>query len=668
MPRASKTPIKSPADLPQRPGAWHLTVCRLSQWVEMDDGQPARPYLTLLADLKSEQVLDFTFSYGEPTLEDLLNLLSQAMLKPARELRQPPHRPEEIVCDQVILAEQLAPSMAEIGLRVSCQADSPIMDALIQMLEEEFGEESEGQGLLNVSGATPEQIGDLFTAAAESYRLEPWIYLSAEQPLKFSIPALNKKGYALIMGNSAVEYGLLIYDSWEDLELAFLNSGDPRPTLPENGLVALSYVTTELMAPEDLEGIKQYGWPVADPEAYPMPMVMFEDQVARPDLATLLTITALLRALPAFAQQLEPDLRGDYRPLTTETSVPVSPDPVLLTLAYPAGNLRRESFPAAIPLDDIDEDEEHPGFDGSIGLAGITDETEFYLDRDVFEGDEEESLVDWQTSSLAASNPALVDSMELIYAAWDQLNPADIVQLARRALEISPDCAEAYLLLADNLAVNIGQVYKYYQKAVAAAERALGAEFIEQYSGQLWQEVVGRPYLRSLAELSRVLWELGRRDEALQLCLKLLDLDREDHVWARYGALHLLLELDRWEDAFLLMGQFHDPQAGWKYTTALLTFQQIGDTQEARARLAEALTTNPNVPEYLTGRKRLPVDPPTTAFPGQKSEAIAYCAGFIAHWRRVPGAIDWLRKESRRETIPTGKTSRHKKGKTTHRR
>ena len=62
------------------------------------------------------------------------------------------------------------------------------------------------------------------------------------------------------MGNSAVEYGLLLFDTWSEVQSAFLNSGDPHPTLPENGWVGLSYVSAELMAIEDIEAIEKYGW------------------------------------------------------------------------------------------------------------------------------------------------------------------------------------------------------------------------------------------------------------------------------------------------------------------------------------------------------------------------------------------------------------------------
>ena len=167
-----KSIIKTPADLPQRPGVWSLTVRKLSVWVVTEEGRPARPYLMLLANLGREQILEYSLNYEAPTLDEILELLWKAMLHPARELRQAPQRPEEIMCDQETLAEQLVQPLGEIGVKVSFQVEDPIMNSLVQMIEDDFGKEPDGQGLLSVQGTTPEQIGDLFEAAAEAYRQE----------------------------------------------------------------------------------------------------------------------------------------------------------------------------------------------------------------------------------------------------------------------------------------------------------------------------------------------------------------------------------------------------------------------------------------------------------------------------------------------------------------
>jgi tetratricopeptide (TPR) repeat protein len=649
MPKSSSSATKSPAWLPQRSESWHLTVRKISSWVEMDDGALAHPYLTLLANLEGELVLDIELNQDAPEIDEVQSLLWRAMLKPARELRLPPHRPREIVCDQETLAQALSTSLTEMGVEVRFEPQVEELDGIFNLLEQEFGAKEERLGLLSVPENTPELVGDLFAAAADAFRLAPWIYLNTEQPLKYSIAPLERSGYAQLMGNSAIEYGLLLYESWEDLERSYLYMGDSRPTLPESGWVSLSYVPANSMSPDDLEAIRVYGWPVADPDAYPLPMILFDDHVEPPDQPTLQTFTVLLHALPLFVQALQPDLHGDYTPLELELPVTTSAGQFLVTLQYPAGELRREAFPAMIPFEEMDEGDLHIDDDELVSEDG---------------DEEDETLADWEASPVAQHNPTLVQAMALVYEAWEEIDPNRRIQLCRLALGTSPDCAEAYVLLAEDLAVNLGQALKFYQKGVEAGEHALGQDFFDQFTGEFWQHVEARPYLRARVGLSKTLWELGRYDEALAHCRELMRLDREDTLAAHYAVLLLLLETDRIEEAYRFAHTIDDSLAGWQYTTALLDFQQTGDSPEAQAQLHRASLANRFVSDYLSGRKRLPVDlPPDASLPGSKSEAIDYASAYLAFWRQTPGAIDWLRQHTRAEVRPAKHARASKSGK-----
>ncbi len=625
----------------------------------MDDGLPARPYLTLLVSLEQEQILNLEFSHDAPDIEALTSLLWQTMLKPDRELRQPPHRPQTILCDQEALVGPLSAPLSEIGVEVQYEAASELLDQIAAMVEDEFGEDSDRPGLLSIPDSSPELLGRLFEAAAEAYRQEPWIYLSTEQPVKFAMPALQKYGYAQLMGNSAIEYGLLLYWNWEDLERSYLNTGDPRPTLPKTGWTSFSYATADLMSPDDLEAIKTYHWPVADAEAYPLPLVIFEDHVERPDAATLQVITSLLRTLPEFVQRLELDFQGDYLPLTMELPTVPDDEALHISLQYPAGQLRREAFPAMLQLGDEELDFEDE--DEVFGEESEQSEFENLSDS------EDENLADWKDSPMAQRNPSLVKAMGLVYEAWDELNPSRGIQLVRQALEISPDCAEAYVFLAEELAVNVGQALKFYQKGIEAGERSLGPAFFDEYAGTFWEHVEARPYLRARAGLSRTIWELGRRAETLDHCQELLRLDADDNLSCRYAILLIFLEMGRWDEAYHFAANREDVTETWLYTTALLEFQQNGDSSEAQNKLRQAIQANPHTPDYLTGRKRLPVDMPEVVRPGRKSGALEYVATFAPYWRQTAGAIDWLRKHAKAQgrTTASQRTSQGPKGKRT---
>ncbi len=70
------------------------------------------------------------------------------------------------------------------------------------------------------------------------------------------------------------------------------------------------------------------------------------------------------------------------------------------------------------------------------------------------------------------------------------------VDLARQALTISPDCADAYLLLAEEAASSLEEARELLERGVAAGERALGPEPFEEDVGYFWGILETRPYMR----------------------------------------------------------------------------------------------------------------------------------------------------------------------------
>jgi tetratricopeptide (TPR) repeat protein len=111
----------------------------------------------------------------------------------------------------------------------------------------------------------------------------------------------------------------------------------------------------------------------------------------------------------------------------------------------------------------------------------------------------------------------------------------------------------------------------------------------------------------------------------------------------RYSLLHLLLELDRRDEARALIAQYADEySAAWLYTQALLAFQQEGDSDNSRRALKEALKQNPHVPAYLAEKKRIPNLSPDYISPGEETEAIDYATAHLNDWRRTPGAVEWI--------------------------
>lgn len=252
----------------------------------------------------------------------------------------------------------------------------------------------------------------------------------------------------------------------------------------------------------------------------------------------------------------------------------------------------------------------------------------------------------------AAEDTPLREAQDLMYQAFEERDEQRRLDLAREALALCPDCADACVLLAEHSRIR-KQELALYEQGVAAGERALGQEIFRRDAGHFWGILETRPYMRARLGLAHSLWTAGRREEAVQHLQEMLRLNPGDNQGVRYTLAGFLLFLDRDEDLAGLLGQYPDEgSAAWAYTRALLVFRQQGDTLEARRLLKAARKANKHVPAYVLGQKSVPARQPDYYSPGDESEALEYIGSFLAGWKSTSGAVAWLRgivKKARKE-------------------
>ncbi len=268
---------------------------------------------------------------------------------------------------------------------------------------------------------------------------------------------------------------------------------------------------------------------------------------------------------------------------------------------------------------------------------------------------------------LAGGGSPLEDAQDLIYEAFETDNENKRLQLAEKALRKSPDCADAYVLLAEN-AKSRKEALDFYEQGVAAGERALGPRAFKDDVGYFWGLLETRPYMRAREGLAHALWAEGRRDEAVAHLQDMLRLNPNDNQGIRYTLAGFLLFLDRDEDLAKLLAQYPDEgSATWAYTRALLAFRQQGDTPETRNLLKSALKANKHVPAYLLGEKHPSSEQLPYYSPGDDSEALMYIQGSLVSWKATSGALAWLggqvapKKRKPNEPAPQGPTDTSKK-------
>ena len=237
----------------------------------------------------------------------------------------------------------------------------------------------------------------------------------------------------------------------------------------------------------------------AAPDVYPTPLIFTPDAVLHPKAEMLRWYEAALRALPVFVEkhlQTLPD--GSHPPVETTVTVQTSTGRTPVQIRYPGGDLAQvrnwmgtvkkmksdeAGAPAALPPDRRAMESTLASV--TAGIGGISN----YAD------------------------PKVAEAQQIMYQAWEEANPARRASLAKKALKISANCADAYVCLAE-MTANHRQALELFQKGVEAGRRALGRAFFddEENTGHFWGILETRPFMRALEGYGTALWELGRRD------------------------------------------------------------------------------------------------------------------------------------------------------------
>lgn len=253
-------------------------------------------------------------------------------------------------------------------------------------------------------------------------------------------------------------------------------------------------------------------------------------------------------------------------------------------------------------------------------------------------------LLDEGGGQLPASPPQshAEQAQDLVYQAWEAPTDRGAVALARQALAIFPDCADAYSVLAEIDARSVEEACDFYQLGVYAGQRSLGEAFFAENTGRFWRMIETRPYMRARQGLADCLWAMGREQDSIAHCEALLELNPNDNQGVRDVLLSRYLALGNDAGAERLFLQYKDDwSAAFLWSRVLLDLRR-GDQAAAKAALLAAMDYNPHVASLFTGKRKLPATLPETYSPGSRDEAVLYMASFAEAWLASADAMDWL--------------------------
>jgi hypothetical protein len=233
-------------------------------------------------------------------------------------------------------------------------------------------------------------------------------------------------------------------------------------------------------------------------------------------------------------------------------------------------------------------------------------------------------------------------AQKLIEKAMALRNPERQISLANDALELCPDCADAFTLLSQFIADH-RHALLILEQGVKAAERVIGAAEFERLAGRFWSTEKTQAFMRARLTQADCQWEMGLRAAAVDNLQQLMKLNPNDDQGIRYLLAAHLLELDLNDEFDRLMELHGDESTFMQFSKLLREFRRGADEVMRQKLLARAMKKNSFVVPFLLESEPLPEERPDLYMPGSPAEAVLYVIDLGLAWKETPGALSWLR-------------------------
>jgi tetratricopeptide (TPR) repeat protein len=616
--------------LPQLDDVWEGAIAQMPMWVDGEPGKdPYRPQAPVWVST-GRQLAHFKLTDAQGRVDDAVALATLAEMGTSAKLAG--YRPRALRVRDERLASSLAEALQPLDTAVEVVRDLPVLDKFLQEMTAGIAGDRV-PAALDAPGVTPERLRAFADAAKQFYDSAPWRHLDDGDLIRVETPNAGK-GLVLcaVMGAAGQQFGLGFFSSVDQYH-AILDDAPPEELFENGGEWAIYFSPPWETAFADLAAWDRHSLPLASNRGYPTAVRLDPSRdPQRPDAGRLAYFEGLLRAIAATTEDEMDSGRWSHR---VETADGVTK--YVLTLP----DLLQ---PRLLPTD--------PGALNLRSMERLTSEISRALGDQKFDSLEafndaiEERFGDVRIDDRpsTAATP-LEQAQDLIYEAFEARGRRQLL-LIRRALDLSPDCADAYVLLAERSS-SLDEQRSLYEQALDAGERALGAGAFEDSNRTFWGDVATRPYMRARLGLAECLSDQGELDAAVGHFRALLQLNPDDNQSVRYLLLTLLLRENRNDEATALLDEHDEADALWSYASVLLALR-ARDPRLARTRLRVALKSNRHVPRYLTGQRELPDDDLPAAYTlGSDDEAVWCASELIEPWTGTPDAIAWLRAETR---------------------
>ena len=234
-------------------------------------------------------------------------------------------------------------------------------------------------------------------------------------------------------------------------------------------------------------------------------------------------------------------------------------------------------------------------------------------------------------------------AQDLVLEAYE-LTPVKAKKKIEKALELDPDCIEAYEYLSGcESSLELESVF--LEKGIAIGRKLFLEENFEYQIGHFWGILETRPFMRCLQLYSEVLYLKNKKKECVEILEEMIYLNPNDNQGVRDQLMLYLIELDEVKKFEKYAKMFKDDEMTFSlFNQALFTFKTEGDTIKSQKQLHKALKQNKFVVEKLISG--LPIFELSDHYGfGVENEADYYVDSAQHIWRKTKGAIEWLKKQ-----------------------
>ena len=612
--------------LPQKKNEiWQGGLLRAPAWIVGEDQKYYRPWMGGWISIKTKQI-----NLSEPAEKKSIDLALNSLVDFACNSELAGYRPGGIDVKDADVAQYLGDLLKDADIVVEQHKKLHTFDEMLESMLVAVNDHDEVPSALDHKKVTVEHMRSFAEAACEFYRAKPWRFLSGEDLIGIESPAGDSgTRYAIVLGSGGDTYGLGFYGSREDFDSLY--SGNSAETFGNSGRWAIFFCPIMELPFGDADLWEDHDLPVGGAKGYPLAARFGPGmKVRRPGPDMLEFMEGLMHAIA----------------LSTEEEIDSGKWKKVVSTTY-----GKEEYLLSLP-DILDPKPKKTHNDvGSMAdrmkMEGTMRDIHRLLEEQDFENEQEmqefvnANVIGKKIDHHVGDTP-LEQAQELVYQAYDAFGRKQ-VQLARKAIEICPDCCDAYVILAESCSEH-EDALSYYKQAMDAGQRVLGENVFTEDAGHFWGILETRPYMRARLGLATCLQGMGRLEEAAEHYRQLLNLNPNDNQGVRELLLQLLIVLSEDKEAQSLWKRFADDKimAVWAYSKALLTFRSKRDTPTARKHLKKAIEVNKYVSAYLLEHEPLPISKPQTYSLGTKEEAI-FCYTIIRiAWQMTEGALEWL--------------------------